>query len=355
VAEIEVRAERTYSVRITGDWRGDLSPLVTPRTRAAIIYPATMAGQMPSFSFGNTEVLTLEIPDGEAGKSISVLEYIWSELAKNGFTRSDLIVAIGGGTVTDIGGYAAASWLRGIDWVAVPTTLAGMVDAAVGGKTGINSPYGKNLIGAFHSPSAVIIDSSWLKTLSNRDFSAGLAEVIKCGFIDDEEILNLIQGKNVSEIRNNTGLVTNLIERSVKTKSKVVSEDFKESELREILNYGHTFGHAIERVSEYAIRHGEAVSIGMIFVAHLASVKGLIDNALVERHREVLSEVGLPISLANIPGATNWNSLYSAMALDKKSRGSSIRFVVLNEVGNCGRLEGVTEDELKSAYEKVLV
>jgi 3-dehydroquinate synthase len=354
VAEIEVRAERTYSVRLTGDWRGDLSPLVTPRTRAAIIYPATMAGQMPSFSFGNTEVLTLEIPDGEAGKSISVLEYIWSELAKNGFTRSDLIVAIGGGTVTDIGGYAAASWLRGIDWIAVPTTLAGMVDAAVGGKTGINSPYGKNLIGAFHSPSAVIIDSSWLKTLSDRDFSAGLAEVIKCGFIDDEEILSLIQGKNVAEIRNNTALVTNLIERSVKTKAKVVSEDFKESELREILNYGHTFGHAIERVSDYAIRHGEAVSIGMIFVAHLAAEKGLIDSALVERHRKVLSEVGLPISLANIPGAGNWNSLYAAMGLDKKSRGSSIRFVVLNEVGNCGRLEGVTEDELKSAYEKVL-
>lgn len=354
MAEIEVRAERTYSVRLTGDWRGDLSPLVTPRTRAAIIYPATMAGQMPSFSFGNTEVLTLEIPDGEAGKSISVLEYIWSELAKNGFTRSDLIVAIGGGTVTDIGGYAAASWLRGIDWIAVPTTLAGMVDAAVGGKTGINSPYGKNLIGAFHSPSAVIIDSSWLKTLSDRDFSAGLAEVIKCGFIDDEEILSLIQGKNVAEIRNNTALVTNLIERSVKTKAKVVSEDFKESELREILNYGHTFGHAIERVSDYAIRHGEAVSIGMIFVAHLAAEKGLIDSALVERHRKVLSEVGLPISLANIPGAGNWNSLYAAMGLDKKSRGSSIRFVVLNEVGNCGRLEGVTEDELKSAYEKVL-
>jgi 3-dehydroquinate synthase len=354
VAEIEVRAERTYSVRMTGDWRGDLSPLVTKRDRVAIIYPATMAADMPSLLFGNTEVLTLPIPDGEAGKSPTVLQHIWDELAKAGFTRSDLVVAIGGGTVTDLAGFAAASWLRGIDWVAVPTTLAGMVDASVGGKTGINSPYGKNLIGAFHSPISVIIDPAWLRTLSDRDFAAGLAEVIKCGFIDDEEILNLVSGKSLSEIRSNTGLVNNLIERSILTKAKVVSADFKESELREILNYGHTFGHAIERVSDYAIRHGEAVSIGMIFVAELASHKGLIDDELVARHRLILSSANLPISLANVPGASNWTSLYAAMALDKKSRGSNIRFVVLNAIGNCGRLEGVTEDELKSAYEKVL-
>jgi 3-dehydroquinate synthase len=313
-----------------------------------------MAGDLPSLSFGNAEVLSLPIPDGEAGKSVTVLSYIWEELAKAGFTRSDLIVAIGGGTVTDLAGFAAASWLRGIDWVAVPTTLAGMVDASVGGKTGINSPYGKNLIGAFHSPISVIIDPSWLKSLSDRDFAAGLAEVIKCGFIDDEEILNLISGKSLTQIRVNASLVNNLIERSIATKAKVVSEDFKESDLREILNYGHTFGHAIERVSDYAIRHGEAVAIGMVFVAELAALKGLIDDELVARHRSILSSANLPISLANVPGASNWASLYAAMALDKKSRGSNIRFVILNSIGNCGRLEGVTEDELKSAYEKVL-
>ena len=138
------------------------------------------------------------------------------------------------------------------------------------------------------------------------------------------------------------------------TKAKVVSKDFKESELREILNYGHTFGHAIERVSDYAIRHGEAVSIGMVFVAELAAAEGLIDSTLVEKHREILSGVGLPTALGSIPGANNWPSLFAAMALDKKSRGSTIRFVVLNEIGNCGRLEGVTEEQLKSAYEKVL-
>lgn len=354
MSEIKVNAEREYTVRITGDWRGDLSPLVTKRDRVAIIYPATMRDSMPNLSFGNAAVTILEVPDGEAGKSPQVLQYLWDALAKNGFTRTDLVVAIGGGTVTDLGGFAAASWLRGIDWVAVPTTLAGMVDASVGGKTGINSAYGKNLIGAFHSPISVLIDPAWLKTLSDRDFAAGLAEVIKCGFIDDAEILTMVEGKSLSSIRGNSSLVTGLIERAIGTKAKVVSEDFKESQLREILNYGHTFGHAIERVSDYTLRHGEAVSIGMVFVAELAAAEGLISPELVVRHRSILSAVNLPISLGATQGAANWDALYAAMALDKKSRGNSIRFVVLKEIGECSRLEGVSEEQLKSAYEKVL-
>ena len=354
MAEVLVTAEHEYAVRITGDWRGDLSPIINKRSRIAIIFPATLTAELPTFNLANTEVTLVPIPDGEAGKSAQVLSYIWAQLAEKNFTRSDLIVAIGGGTVTDVAGFAAASWLRGIDWVAVPTTLAGMVDASVGGKTGINSPYGKNLIGAFHSPISVLIDPSWLRTLSDRDFAAGLAEVIKCGFIDDSEILTMVSGKSLSEIRSNPALVSTLIERSVATKAKVVSNDFKESELREILNYGHTFGHAIERVSDYSIRHGEAVSIGMIFVAELAHAEGLLDSEVVARHRQILSGIGLPISLRNIAGGENWGSLLAAMALDKKSRGNSIRFVVLHAEGECSRLEGVTEEQLKSAYERVL-
>lgn len=354
MAEIKVAAEREYSVRITGDWRGDLSPLVSKRDRVAIIYPVTLASQMPTFNFAGVETHLFEVPDGEVGKSQPVVSYLWEQFAKFGFTRSDLVVAIGGGTTTDLVGFAAATWLRGIDWVAIPTTLAGMVDASVGGKTGINSPYGKNLIGAFHSPISVICDTNWLTTLSDRDIAAGLAEVIKCGFIDDAEILNLVKGKSVPEIRKNPALITSLIERSVATKAKVVSADFKESELREILNYGHTFGHAIERVSDYSIRHGEAVSIGMVFAAELTQAQGLIDIDLVDLHRQILKSVGLPISLANVAGAANWESLFAAMSLDKKARGSSIRFVALSEIGKCTRLEGVTESELKSAYEKVL-
>jgi 3-dehydroquinate synthase len=309
---------------------------------------------MPTFSFGSSDVTVIEIPDGEAGKSPTTLNYIWDRLAAAGFTRSDLIVGIGGGTVTDISGFAAASWLRGIDWVAIPTTLAGMVDAAVGGKTGINSPYGKNLIGAFHSPVSVIVDTSWLQTLSDRDFAAGLAEVIKCGFIDDPKILSLIDSKSLAEVRRDSALVTELINRSISTKAKVVSEDFKESELREILNYGHTFGHAIERVSDYSIRHGEAVSIGMVFVAELSEQAGLINQETVSLHRNALAGIGLPTSLASVPGGNNWPALQAAISLDKKARGSQIRFVVLNEIGNCGRLEGVTEEQLKSAYERLL-
>ncbi len=355
MAEVTVTAEREYKVRITGDWRGDLSPWASKRSRVAIVFPATMRDLIPRIEFNGVEVVELEIPDGEFGKSPSVLQYLWNELGKNGFTRSDLIVAIGGGTVTDIAGFLAASWLRGIDWIAIPTTLAGMVDASVGGKTGINSPFGKNLIGAFHSPISVIIDPSWLKTLSDRDFAAGLAEVIKCGFIDENQILELLGSRSLQSIREDSSRVLNLIEQAVTTKAKVVSLDFKESELREILNYGHTFGHAIEKVSQYSIRHGEAVSIGMVFVAELAAAHGLISSELVEQHRQVLKGVGLPISLGAIDGANNWDALYSAMALDKKSRGNSIRLVALSEIGNCTRIEDVSEADLKSAYEKVLL
>lgn len=355
MAEIKVNAEREYSVRITGDWRGDLAPIVSKRDRVAVIFSSSFATSIPDLGNLNSEVLLIGIPDGEAGKSISTMQFIWNELAKNCFTRSDLIVAIGGGTVTDAAGYAAASWLRGIDWVAIPTTLAGMVDASVGGKTGINSPFGKNLIGAFHSPISVIIDPSWLKTLSDRDFSAGLAEVIKCGFIDDESILDLLSGESLLTIRSNPSLVNALIEKSVSTKAKVVSIDFKESQAREILNYGHTFGHAIELVSGYSIRHGEAVAIGMVFIAELSHKAGLIDEALLKRHRDALKAVSLPISLVGVEGRDNWESLAAALALDKKARGSNLRFVALTEVGNCTRLEGPTSEDLKSAYERVLL
>jgi 3-dehydroquinate synthase len=354
MAEIQVRAEREYSIRITGDWRGDLSPWASSRTRVAVISSAAMAGQIPPLSYGSGEVLNLEIPDGEAGKNPATLSYLWNALGAAGFTRSDLIVAIGGGTVTDVSGFLAATWLRGIDWIGIPTTLAGMVDASVGGKTGVNSTFGKNLIGAFHSPISVIIDPQWLRTLSDRDFAAGLAEVVKCGFIDDGEILTLIEGKSLQEIRQSPTLVNELILRSVTTKAKVVSEDFKESDLREILNYGHTFGHAIEKFSNYSLRHGEAVSLGMMYIAHLAETKGLITEDLVERHRQILTSLNLPVALGEIAKRDNWDALFAVMALDKKNRGNTLRFVAISGIGECTRLEGVDEAELKAAYEKVL-
>jgi 3-dehydroquinate synthase len=258
-------------------------------------------------------------------------------------------VGIGGGAVTDFAGYLAASWLRGMDWIAVPTTVAGMVDAAVGGKTGINSDYGKNLIGAFHSPVAVLIDPTWLISLSDRDFAAGLAEVVKCGFIADGEILKLIGSKSLADIRASRELTVELIERSVAVKARVVSGDFKESFDREILNYGHTFGHAVELLSKYSLRHGECVSIGMAFIAYLSERLSLISPEVSKLHIDTLSRLGLPVTYAG----AQWPELLAAMKLDKKSRGNTLRFVVITEIGKTQRLENPIESELIAAYERL--
>jgi 3-dehydroquinate synthase len=221
---------------------------------------------------------------------------MWDWLGAAGFTRSDVVVGIGGGTITDVAGFCSATWLRGVDWIAIPTTLAGMVDASVGGKTGVNSEYGKNLIGAFHSPRRVIIDSNWLKTLPTRDIAAGLAEVIKTGFIADSTILDLMRNFDLNKDRDNTKLLDQLIEKSISVKARVVSTDFKESYEREVLNYGHTLGHAVEIHSKFSLRHGEAVSIGLVFAAHLSAKHCGLSESDVSLHIELLKKIGLPIS-----------------------------------------------------------
>jgi len=251
--------------------------------------------------------------------------------------------------VADLAGFAASNWLRGIDWIAVPTSLAGMVDASVGGKTGINSDYGKNLIGAFHSPISVIVDIDFLLTLSPRDLSAGMAEVIKCGFISDPEILNLSAKYSTQDLFGNHSLLEDLIFRAVAVKASVVSTDFKESYAREALNYGHTLGHAIEKHSKYQLRHGEAVAIGMVFVAELAAARGLIDTTAVALHRDLLSRFNLPTTFDR----QAWSRLLPMLSLDKKSRGNMLRFVVLDGIGSTIRLEDLSSDELDAAYEMI--
>ena len=347
--KIHISADREYDVMIDADYIAELKSLAEDRARVAIIFSESMKDQIPQFDSGDSEFFYLPIPDGEAGKSIATLNQAWNWLGAAGFTRSDLIVGIGGGAVTDFAGYLAASWLRGLDWIAIPTTVAGMVDAAVGGKTGINSDYGKNLIGAFHSPLSVLIDSTWLVTLSDRDFSAGLAEVIKCGFIADGTILELVEGKSLSDLRTSHELVIELIERSVAVKARVVSGDFKESFDREILNYGHTFGHAVELLSRYSLRHGECVAIGMAFIANLSEQLQLITPQVRDRHLSILSGLGLPVSFS----ASEWPELYAAMKLDKKSRGNTVRFVVITDIGKTQRLENPIESELIKAYERL--
>lgn len=352
--EISISADRKYSVFIDTNWTSDLQIFSKDRQKVGVIVSSVMKDRLSDLGPSTEKLQIFEIPDGEAGKSAEVLFALWNKLNVAGFTRGDLLVGVGGGAVTDLTGFLAATWLRGIDWVAVPTTLAGMVDAAVGGKTGINTELGKNLVGAFHSPVAVLVDLDWLQTLSNRDFAAGLAEVIKCGFIADQEILKSLAGLDIDVIRANRDLVQSLITRGVAVKAHVVSEDFKEGALREILNYGHTFGHAIETHSQYALRHGEAVSIGMIFIAEIAHARGLISSGLLDQHRSILSKVGLPIKLPTTFSRADLDILVASMQRDKKVKAGKIRFVSLHEGNQLARLDDVNIDELSVAYEKVL-
>ena len=338
---VPVNAERAYQVEIGIDWKTALNDWVEGRAKVVVITSS-------NFEI-DVDIPIVRIPDGEAGKSPEVLLQVWRELGQHGLNRGDLLVAIGGGTVTDLAGFAAASWMRGIDWIAIPTTIAGMVDAAVGGKTGINSEHGKNLIGAFHSPLSVLIDLSWIKTLSERDVAAGMAEVVKCGFISDAQILELLKNKSLKDICNNENLQLELIHKAVSVKAEVVSADFKESFLREILNYGHTLGHAIEKRSNFDMRHGEAVSIGMCFIAELASVKGVLSAELVDKHYEILKALKLPTSYEN----SAFSDLLKHMALDKKNKNGQIRFVAISDIGVCIRIEDATSEEMALAYERI--
>jgi 3-dehydroquinate synthase len=346
---ISVSADRNYTVAIDVNWQDALKPFLSNRGQVAVIVSEAMRDRVVDFPVADAEVHYFTIPDSEAGKSLATYQKVLDWLGAAGFTRNDLVVAVGGGAVTDLSGFVASSWLRGIDWVAVPTTLAAMVDAAIGGKTGINSEYGKNLIGSFYSPVSVLVDLSWLTTLSDRDFAAGLAEVLKCGFISDAEIVELLHDIKLADVRGNQALTLELITRSIAVKARVVSSDFKESFDREILNYGHTLGHAIELHSKYQLRHGECVSIGLVFAANLANQCGHLSEQVTELHRKILSNLGLPTSYER----RHWPELRANMTIDKKSRSGTLRFVAISEVGKTLRIEAPNESDLLAAYERL--
>jgi len=343
-----------YDVVIGTGLLGDLPGLLGSGVeRVLVIHPRalrTIGGAVrDGLGAQGFSAFIVEVPDAEEAKSAEVASSLWAVLGKSGFTRSDAIVGVGGGTVTDLAGFVAATWLRGVTVVHVPTTLLAMVDAAVGGKTGINTAEGKNLVGAFHPPAGVLCDLALLETLPPKDFESGMAEVIKCGFIADPVILDLVEA-DPEDARRRDGLaVREFIERSVMVKARVVTQDLRESSLREILNYGHTFAHAIEQVEGYSWRHGAAVSVGMVYAAELARLAGRLDAAMVDRHRSVLASVGLPTSYR----ADRWPKLYDAMKRDKKSRGSLLRFVVLDGLANPTRLEGPEPALLEAAYAEI--
>jgi 3-dehydroquinate synthase len=290
-----------------------------------------------------------EVPEGEAAKDIGVAARLWSRLAAHRMTRSDAIVGVGGGATTDLAGFVAASWLRGVRLVLVPTTLLAVTDAAIGGKTALNIPEGKNLVGAFHTPAGVLADLAVLESLPQAEYVSGLAEVIKAGFIADPVILDLIEADPDGAVVPHGRHSRELVERAVRMKAEVVSVDLREAGRREILNYGHTLGHAIERVEGYRLRHGDAVAIGMVYAAELARLAGRLDGAAVDRHRSVLAACGL--STAYVSDA--WPALREAMAVDKKARGARLRFVVLEGIARPSILDGPSEALLRGAYQEV--
>ncbi|MCK1797826.1 3-dehydroquinate synthase [Streptomyces sp. XM4193] len=343
-----------YDVLIGRQLLGELPALIGKQARrVAVLHPEALAetGQVlrEDLAEQGYEAIAVQLPNAEESKTAEVAAYCWKALGQTGFTRSDVIVGVGGGATTDVAGFVAATWLRGVRWIAVPTTVLGMVDAAVGGKTGINTAEGKNLVGAFHPPAGVLCDLAALDSLPVHDYVSGLAEVIKAGFIADPTILELIES-DPEGARGPAGPhTTELLERSIRVKAEVVGSDLKESGLREILNYGHTLAHAIEKNERYEWRHGAAVSVGMVFAAELGRIAGRLDEATAQRHRAVLESVGLPVTYRG----DQWPMLLETMKVDKKTRGDRLRFIVLNGLASPTVLESPDPAMLLAAHAEI--
>jgi 3-dehydroquinate synthase len=336
IVPVELGARR-YEVRI-----GTFVPQAVAQTVATAFGPATTgvallvdggladdartAALVAALDAKLPGVARFDLYEGEACKSLAEVEKTAEWLISRGYDRKAAIVGIGGGATTDHAGFVAAIYLRGIQFASIPTTLLAMVDASVGGKTGVDLMAGKNLIGAFHQPKVVIADLGFLETLPARQRAAGLAEVVKCGFIADPVILDLVErsGPDLSP-----ELVRELVARAVRVKAEVVAEDETESGRRAILNFGHTVGHALEAASGYDLLHGEAVALGMIAALELGARLGVGSPELAARARALLERLALPVDLARRLDASVW----SRITVDKKRRGSTIRFVLCPKPG----------------------
>jgi 3-dehydroquinate synthase len=354
VTRIRVGGEHAYQVVVGTGVLGELPALVGPSARSVVVvHPEGLDGLARPvcgvLAGAGYVVHGEQVPAGEAAKTVGVAADLWSRLAVHRLTRGDAIVGVGGGATTDLAGFVAATWLRGVRLVLVPTTLLAAVDAAVGGKTAVNIEAGKNLVGAFHPPAGVLTDLAALESLPAAEYVSGLAEVIKAGFIADPAILDLIEADPQGAVVPHGKHARELVERAVRMKAEVVAADPREAGRREMLNYGHTLGHAIELVERYQIRHGEAVAIGMVYAAELARLAGRLGAPALHRHRRVLTAVGLPTTF--LPGA--WPALREAMAVDKKSRGARMRFVVLEGPARPVILDDPPEDLMARAYEEV--
>lgn len=325
---IQVQGPQPYEVVIGVGAQAELGRVLDGAARVAVVHAPPLAAAakaaVETLHAAGIAADAVVVPDGEAAKTAEVAARAWEEFGRLGLTRSDAVVGIGGGAVTDLAGFLAATWTRGIRVVQVPTSLLGMVDAAVGGKTGINTAAGKNLVGAFYPPAAVLADTDALAALPAAEFRSGLAEVVKCGFIADGVILDLLDADPTG--RRDT---EELVARAVQVKADAVGEDLYDLGRREFLNYGHTLAHAIERVEDFGWRHGEAVAVGLVFAAELAGQAALLTRAEVDRHRTLVGAMGLPTTYTG-----DWAQLQAVMRVDKKARGASLRFVVLDGLGS---------------------
>ena len=357
---VSVAGERPYDVLIGHGILAELPRIVqeTPgagRGGVTIIHAKALADRARAAEAAlineGLRVLSIEVPDGEAAKKARVLEYLWDRLGSFRLGRDGLVVGLGGGATTDLAGLAAATWLRGVPVVQVPTTLLAMVDAAVGGKTGIDTPAGKNLVGAFHPPAAVIADLEMLSTLPAAELRAGLGEVIKCGLIADSVILDRVLADPADCLTWDSPVLADLVARSIAVKAAVVGEDLTESGLREVLTYGHTYAHAIEKVTGYSWRHGEAVAVGCVFAAEIAHRNGNLSRDALALHRQSLEAVGLPTRFPE--GEGRWEELKEAMMSDKKVRSGRLRLVLLDDIARPVRVQAPAESVLLSAHEAV--
>ena len=270
------------------------------------------------------------VPDGEAAKTLATLEAVFHRMAAVPLTRADAVVALGGGVAGDLAGFAAATWNRGIAVLQLPTTLLAQVDAAIGGKTGVNLPEGKNLVGAFHQPSVVVADTDTLATLPPRERRAGLGEAAKYGFIEDTELLDLLESRPDDAVDGHPDVMTEIVRRGVSVKARIVAADERESGERALLNYGHTVGHAIEAVTGYGTyRHGEAVALGMVAAARLGERLGVTEVGVADRTVALLQRLGLPTGGVRVDPAELWE----VMTRDKKAKGG-VRFVLCTRPGH---------------------
>ena len=353
VTRIEVGGPAPYPVLVGTDLLDRLPGLVGGASRVAVISSPALAKAAEqarqALADAGHDVHLIDIPDGEDAKRLDVAGACWAALGDAGFTRSDAIVGLGGGASTDLAGWVAAAWLRGVRVVQVATTLAGMVDAAIGGKTGINTARGKNLVGAFHPPAGVLCDLSFLASLPDGDYRAGLAEVVKCGFIADPRILELLEADPAAASVAGSSVERELVERSVRVKADVVGDDLTEQGRREILNYGHTLGHAIERAENYRWRHGDAISVGLVYAAALGRLLGRLDDETAARHGRILAALRLPIGYR--PDA--FPALLETMRVDKKARGNRLRFIVLDGLARPVAVDDPDPAALAAAYAEV--